>query len=167
MRKQLLRIGILSLQALGQRQLTLWVPSVERGHPQPCGAASPHECRIDYDAGQPCRKLGAPLETPHIAVCRKKPVLQSIFGVFRISQNTPGCPKQLLLVPAEQRLDCLLISTPARPNECLFRCRFGSTASASHFLPPKFCVDGQDGLCHVDSGCDLSFSNTASHCCHD
>src|SRR6267154_5583813 len=35
------------------------------------------------------------------------------------------------------------------------------------FLPPKFCVDGQDGLCHVDSGCDLSFSNTASHCCHD
>jgi hypothetical protein len=43
-----------------------------------------------------------------------------------------------VLVPAEQCLDCLLISTPARPNECLFRCHFGSTASASHFLPPKF-----------------------------
>src|ERR1700731_4665251 len=35
------------------------------------------------------------------------------------------------------------------------------------FPASKVRIDGQDGLCHVDSGCDLSFSNAASHCCHD
>src|SRR6266478_3222390 len=35
------------------------------------------------------------------------------------------------------------------------------------FPASEVCVDGQDGLCHEDSGCALSFSNAASHCCHD
>jgi hypothetical protein len=50
------------------------------------------------------------------------------------------------LVPAEERFDCLVVSTPARPNKRLFPLCFGCNASASHFTPQKvFSADKTNG----------------------
>src|SRR5580692_3814890 len=122
-------------EALGGRQFILVMCFVKGNRWARLGAAALHERGVDDDAREPGGKLGAALEALQIAIGGKQSVLQGVFGVFRVAEHTKGGLKQLAMVTAKQRFNCLSVATLTCTNQLLFRKLRCIDHLRCHFFP--------------------------------
>src|SRR5882724_8320234 len=138
-------------EALGGRQLILVMRFVERNRGASLCAAAFHERGVDDDTRQPGRKLRAALKALQIAIRGKQSVLQGVFGIFRVAEHTKGGLKQLAVVTAKQRFNCLSVATLTCTNQLLFRklrCHFFPQVASYESLRSKRLQNFSSGPAH-------------------
>src|SRR5208337_3891562 len=116
----LLWIGPVIGEALGDGQFILVLRIVERNRRAGLGAAALHQCGVDDDAREPSGELRAALKALQIAIRGKQTVLQSVFGVLGIAQDAKSGLEQLALVAPKKSLNRLSIATLSGPDQLLF-----------------------------------------------
>src|SRR5277367_4968068 len=126
----------------GRSQFSTWLTRIviNAALMKRLGAAALHQSGIDHDAREPGGKLRAAFEALEIAIGRKQAILECVFRVFGVAEDTKSGLKQLAVIAAKECFDRLGIAALAGPDQLpfgdfLFRKLRGGNHLRSHLFP--------------------------------